>query len=80
MGAGIITRKPTQARVRTVVKTLLYRVFMLCITVIVALFVTGNTGEALSIGLATNLLKTGTYYAYERVWDHVAWGVTLPNS
>lgn len=48
---------------------------MVCITVVVAWSVTGSTGEALSIGLATNLLKTCTYYGYERVWDHVSWGV-----
>lgn len=75
MSAGLLTREPNQARSRAVVKTLCYRAFMLCITVVVALVVTGSTGEAVSIGLVTNLLKTGTYYAYERAWDHVTWGV-----
>lgn len=60
---------------RAVVKTLLYRTLMVVITVVVALVVTGNTGAALSIGLVSNLIKTGTYYGYERLWDRIEWGV-----
>jgi uncharacterized membrane protein len=47
-------------------------------TVTVAWIVVGNVGDALNIGIATNLLKTGTYYLYERTWDHIAWGVSNP--
>lgn len=72
---SLLRRSPVQARRRALVKTLLYRVFMVCITVVVAWLVTRSTGDALSIGLATNLLKTVTYYGYERVWDHISWGV-----
>lgn len=71
----LLTRYPHQARMRAIVKTLLYRVFMLAITVTIAFVVTENVGDAVSIGLAANVLKTGTYYIYERAWDHVAWGV-----
>jgi uncharacterized membrane protein len=60
---------------RALVKTLLYRTLMVAITITVAFFVTGNTGEALSIGLVANVVKTGTYYGYERLWDRIAWGV-----
>jgi len=70
-----LTRSPHQRMSRALVKTLLYRALMIVITVVVALFVTGNTGEALSIGLAANVVKTGTYYGYERLWDRVSWGV-----
>jgi uncharacterized membrane protein len=72
---GYVTRYPNQLRSRAVVKTLLYRVFMLVVTVGVALIVTGNTTDAVSIGIATNVVKTGTYYFYERLWDRIAWGV-----
>ncbi|MCU4801944.1 DUF2061 domain-containing protein [Halobacteria archaeon HArc-gm2] len=60
---------------RALVKTLCYRVLMVVITVLVAFVVTGNTGEALSIGFVANVVKTGTYYGYERLWDRIAWGV-----
>jgi uncharacterized membrane protein len=68
-------RGPVQHRRRALVKTLGYRGLMLLVTTVVALVVVGDAGAALRVGLAANLVKTGTYYAYERVWDHVAWGV-----
>lgn len=71
---------PHQGRRRAVVKTLCYRLCMLAITVAVAWWITGNTAEALSIGLVANVAKTGTYYAYERVWDRITWGITSPPS
>ncbi|USZ69393.1 DUF2061 domain-containing protein [Halorussus salilacus] len=73
--ARFLSRSAHQARSRAVVKTLCYRLFMLLITVSVAWFVVGDVSDALNIGLVTNVLKTGTYYVYERLWDHVAWGV-----
>lgn len=32
--------------------------------------------EALHVGLVTNVSKSGTYDAYERLWSHVEWGVS----
>ena len=61
---------------RALVKTLLYRVLTVVITIVVALFVTGDTGDALSIGIASNIIKTGTYYGHERLWDRITWGVS----
>lgn len=72
----VLARVPYQARRRAVVKTLLYRGFMLLITVTVAWAVVGDAGAAVNIGLAANVVKTVTYYLYERAWDRVAWGVT----
>ncbi|MEF8826952.1 MAG: DUF2061 domain-containing protein [Halapricum sp.] len=70
-----LDRSPLQARTRALAKTLLYRSLMVVITVFVALLVTGNVGDALNIGIAANVVKTGTYYAYERLWDHITWGI-----
>lgn len=74
-----LSRSALQARRRAVVKTLCYRFVMLLITVAVAWLVVGDLGAALNIGLVTNAVKTGTYYVYERTWDHVAWGVSTPS-
>jgi len=74
-GAGVFTRAPHQRMSRALAKTLGYRVLMVLITVAVAFSITGNTGEALSIGLVANVVKTGTYYGYERLWDRISWGV-----
>jgi len=68
-----VTRRPRQSRTRTLVKTLCYRLLMVAITVTVAWFVVGDLTEAASIGLVANVVKTGTYYAYERLWDRITW-------
>lgn len=73
-----LSRSALQARKRAVVKTLCYRLFMLLITATVAWAIVGDVGTALNIGLITNVVKTGTYYLYERTWDHIAWGVSGP--
>ncbi|WP_254545261.1 DUF2061 domain-containing protein [Halomarina pelagica] len=69
------SRRPLQARERALLKTALYRVMMVAVSITVAWLVVGDVSDALSIGIATNLVKTATYYCYERVWDRVSWGV-----
>ncbi|WP_336343610.1 DUF2061 domain-containing protein [Halalkalicoccus ordinarius] len=78
MVRDVLSGPALQARRRAIVKTLCYRLFMLLITVIVAWTIVGDAGDALNIGIATNLTKTGTYYVYERAWDHITWGVSNP--
>ena len=75
MGPSLVTETPRQPRSRAVLKTLGYRLLMVVVTVVVAWVVVGDLGDAASIGLVANLVKTGTYYAYERLWDRVAWGL-----
>lgn len=52
---------------------------MILITFAVSLAVVGDIAEATSIGLAANLVKTGTYYGYERLWDQISWGIRSPS-
>jgi uncharacterized membrane protein len=75
MGLHGRLRAPLQARRRAVVKTALYRLVMVLVSITVAYLVVGDVSDALSIGLLTNVVKTMTYYSYERLWDRVAWGV-----
>jgi uncharacterized membrane protein len=70
-----VSRRPHQPRSRALVKTLGYRLLMVVVTVVVAWVVVGDLGDAASIGVVANVVKTGTYYAYERLWDRVAWGL-----
>lgn len=74
----VVTRSPVQGRSRALVKTAGYRLFMVLITVAVALAFTGDLGAALNIGIVTNVVKTGTYYLYERLWDRITWGINRP--
>lgn len=75
----IVSRSPHQARLRAIVKTLCYRLLMVFITVAVAWLVVGDVTDALNIGLVANVVKTGTYYTYERLWDRIEWGVGSPS-
>ncbi len=69
-----IKLRPHEGVSRTLLKTLMYRVVMLLITFSVALFVTGNIRQAVNIGIATNVIKTVTYFLYERFWSRIYWG------
>jgi uncharacterized membrane protein len=75
MNQQFVSRSAIQPRKRALVKTVGYRLAMLAITVAVAWAILGDAGAALNIGLAANILKTGTYYLYERAWDRVRWGI-----
>ena len=61
---------------RSLVKTLGYRVLMVAITIAVAFAVTDDVVAALNIGIITNVVKTGTYFGYERLWARISWGAT----
>jgi len=74
----VFSQSAMQARKRALVKTVCYRLVMMLITVVVAWVFVGDVVSALNIGIAANLVKTVTYYAYERLWDHIAWGVSQP--
>ncbi|MFC6786245.1 DUF2061 domain-containing protein [Halobaculum halobium] len=71
-----LPRSPLQHRKRAVVKTLCYRALMVVITVLVAWAVVGDVNDAVNIGLVANVVKTATYYSYERLWDRITWGVS----
>jgi len=71
-----VAAAPRQRRSRALVKALCYRLLMIVVTVAVALAVVGDVGDAARIGLAANVAKTVIYYAYERIWDRIAWGLS----
>ena len=58
----------------SLLKALLYRVFMVALTVGVAYLFTTDTVASMQIGLVTNVLKTGTYFGYERLWERFRFG------
>jgi uncharacterized membrane protein len=69
-----VSRQAAHARSRSLVKTLVYRVLMIFVTIAVAYVFTDSVVAALNIGIVTNLVKTAMYYGYERVWNHISWG------
>ncbi len=70
-----VSSRPLQARKRAIIKTLGYRLLMVAITIAVAWVVVDDARAAIDIGIVANVVKTGTYYTYERLWDRIAWGL-----
>jgi uncharacterized membrane protein len=80
MFGDLLAGSALQARRRAIVKTLCYRFLMVLVTVTVAWAVVGDVGDAVNIGLIANVVKTGTYYLYERTWDRISWGIPASTS
>lgn len=62
---------------RSLAKTGIYRLLMVAITLLVALVVTGDAMDSAGIALGANVVKTGTYFGYERLWARIDWGTAM---
>ena len=71
---SLLSRTCHEDRARALLKTLGYRLVMVFITIAVAFGYTNEITSAVNIGLITNVIKTGTYYGYERFWARITWG------
>ena len=69
----LITWAP-QARLRSFVKAVSWRLVGSLDTFMLSLIVTGSAKYAVSIASAEALTKIALYYVPERVWRKVAWG------
>ncbi|MCP4177419.1 MAG: DUF2061 domain-containing protein [bacterium] len=57
-----------ESRLRSILKSLSWRITATLTTMIIAYFITGNTHIALKIGGIEVFLKLIIYYFHERVW------------
>ena len=69
-----LLRFSPNARWRSLVKAVSWRVVGSLDTFILSLLVTGNAKYAVSIASVEALTKIALYYVHERVWRRVAWG------
>ena len=60
--------------VRSLTKTLTYRVLILILDFTVIYFLTGKFEVALGFMIISNIYTSVGYYFHERVWDIVKWG------
>lgn len=63
-----------ESHVRTIAKTLSWRVLATIITFSIAYIVTGKTSIAAGIGLSDTLFKLLVYYLHERAWNKIEYG------
>jgi uncharacterized membrane protein len=60
--------------VRSVVKTVTWRITGSTATFLIAYALTGNFAVAGVIGVTQMISNTVLYYIHERVWNRIAWG------
>ncbi len=61
-------------KVRSVIKTVTYRLWSLLIVFVLGLFFGLGATEALSVTVVLNIMYLLTHYTNERVWNRVKWG------
>jgi uncharacterized membrane protein len=62
-------------RKRHFAKALTYRVFGSAGTAAIAYVATGDAKIGVSVGVIDSVVKVGIYYAHERMWYRIKWGV-----
>ena len=60
-----------ESSLRSLVKTVIWRIIATFLTFIIAYFVTGEISLAAAIGGIEVIVKTAFYYLYERVWQYL---------
>jgi uncharacterized membrane protein len=63
-----------ETRKRSIVKSILWRVICIIVSVVTSFFLTGNWDVAVAIGIIYNAVTMVLYYFHERLWDRIAWG------
>lgn len=67
--------KATESHRRSIIKALSWRALAVTITMSVTYAVTGQLELAAAVGLVDTIIKLGVYYAHERVWNRVNFGL-----
>ena len=60
---------------RTLVKTLIYRCWVIFSTYIMLLVTGQDYTTAILPAIVINLVWTTSYYLYDRLWSHIKWGL-----
>ena len=63
-----------ETRLRSFVKSLIYRILSITGTGILTWIITGGIRETISITLVIQIFLIILYYVFERVWNKVNWG------
>jgi len=63
-----------ETKKRTLIKTIIYRIWVI-VTTYVMLLITGKSlDEALIPTIIINCVWMTSYYLYDRLWTHIDWG------
>jgi len=63
-----------ETRCRSLVKTVIYRIWVLCTTYIMLLVTGQSPSDALVPTLIINAVWMTSFYFYDRIWARISWG------
>ena len=66
--------KKQDTRLRTLVKTISWKIITFIVTTIIVYFYTFNWSISLLSGFSINLFKAVFYYCHERIWNKLSYG------
>jgi len=64
----------TESRVRSLTKSLTWRIVGVVVLFIVSYLLTGDVPKASAITVTFNLVQIVLYYFHERIWVRIEWG------
>jgi len=64
-----------ETRMRSIIKSLLWRVICIVVSIITSYLLTNKWDIAVAIGTTYNIITMGLYYFHERFWNKILWGI-----
>jgi len=74
-GADYSQRMAAETRKRSIVKAITYRVFIVCLDFTAVYLFTHKVDVALGFMIVSNIYTTIGYFAHERIWARIQWGL-----
>jgi len=65
-------------RRRSVIKSIVWRIICIVVSVFTTFFLTGSWNIAVAVGTVYNAVTMVLYYFHERFWNKVKWGMKEP--
>jgi uncharacterized membrane protein len=62
-------------RKRSVVKSIVWRIICIIVSIIVTFLLSGKWDIAVAVGTVYNAITMVLYYFHERIWHRIKWGV-----
>jgi uncharacterized membrane protein len=63
------------SRKRSIVKTIVWRIICIVVSVLTTFYLTGRWDLAVAVGTAYNAITMVLYYFHERIWNKIKWGI-----
>ena len=62
-----------ETHIRTIVKTVVYRIISIIVTMGLTLAFGGSALQAVQFGLVSLIIGSSHYYIYDRIWQFIPW-------